>query len=27
MDLMIKLMKEGKSFTEAHNVAKKKVGK
>ena len=27
MDLMKKLMREGKSFTEAHNMAMKKVGK
>ena len=27
MDLMIKLMKEGKTFTEAHKVAMDKVGK
>ena len=27
MDLLIKLMKEGKTFTEAHNIAMKKVGK
>ena len=27
MDLMIKLMKEGKTFTDAHNIAMKKVGK
>tara|TARA_R100001443_G_scaffold56465_6_gene67429 strand:- start:1973 stop:2512 length:540 start_codon:yes stop_codon:yes gene_type:complete len=27
MDTMIKLMREGKTFTQAHNVAMKKVGK
>jgi hypothetical protein len=27
MDLMKKLMKDGKSFKEAHNIAMKKVGK
>tara|TARA_Y100000592_G_C5208663_1_gene193921 strand:+ start:80 stop:253 length:174 start_codon:yes stop_codon:yes gene_type:complete len=27
MDLMIKLMKEGKTFTESHNIAMKEVGK
>tara|TARA_R100000152_G_C6702705_1_gene131900 strand:- start:458 stop:631 length:174 start_codon:yes stop_codon:yes gene_type:complete len=27
MDMMIRLMKEGKTFTEAHNIAMKKVGK
>ena len=27
MDMMTKLMLEGKNFTEAHNIAMKKVGK
>ena len=27
MNMMIKLMKQGKTFTEAHNIAMKKVGK
>ena len=27
MDMMIKLMQQGKTFTEAHNIAMDKVGK
>jgi len=27
MDMMINLMRDGKTFTEAHNIAMKKVGK